>query len=871
MPSLWLTLLALAAARPLFSESVPTPAPSTPSLAFERSIALQRYGAGVAPTHNLLTSSLERVRLEVDGVVAVTAPGDDVLWTVEDEGAGAAGGPPALDVSDELRVPDSSGGGGGGGGGDGDAGDGAPLRALVAAELCGSTACAPAALAWRGGATVALRTRRPGRATLCARWAGLRACATVRVQPRLVTAPTGVLRLVPSAHVRLRLWRLHEVGGEEEEVALPTSTFLFLTGNPRVLSLAMHHGRLDAIAVGESKLIAVDVGAREAEASPDVRHAQYCGGEAWRAPPGIDECPYEEELSGGLVRSVIVELPVAAVLWAEPAAWPSWLAAGDEEEEQEATAPAADAVMFPHVSPDDDYDGGVVAPRCISPLVIGSASAGLPASAFAAAAAAASASPRTRCPRLLPRSAAGAWAALAPLLSQQHAASQLPERRKSAALHADGIVVEAAASDRNAVRLACDAFGELSACRVLAAPRRGTSLVRGRRYELRAQLAAAGGGRMLAGTNVRFMMTATCTGGGAAVLITPGPPPVPARLRDGMVAHPHDAMPEPHHLACDGGNSTYAAATTSTVRWPAVSAALITAQLSAMSFTDTRVRLQLLVQGGHARLLPVAVAPADALSTAAALSLSVVLNDVRQRLSQLTWQAPPLAAHLDFALVDPLTLRYPHSRRHSRRGRGDRRDITVAVHGIQSFPLIFSATAPLAFSVTARSPGVTARVTEAGDVELGGAAPNREAVLVAVHTGAPENGLLLRLRPRLPVALVLAPAAGADVATVLAVAALVDDDGGGELQEVDLCLGLILEWSVAASGTLHAAVLSGGKVGDGRALAAAHDAAAALPDGLPLHSCGVAIFLGIGDANITVALRGDARVQASARVSRGAW
>jgi hypothetical protein len=229
---------------------------------------------------------------------------------------------------------------------------------LQRAELCagGADDCAPpASSAWRGGDAVTLLALVSGRATLCARWDGAAACAHVRVLPRLASAPTGLLRMTPSAHVRLRLWRLHEVGGEEEEVALPTASFLFLAANPRVLSVAMHHGRLDAVAAGKSKLIAVDVGAREAEASSDVRHAQYCAGEAWRAPAGIDECHSDDELAGGsLVRSVVVEPPVAAVLWVEPAAWPDWLQAG-------ADGHAEPGAAFHTAPPDDDYQGGAAA------------------------------------------------------------------------------------------------------------------------------------------------------------------------------------------------------------------------------------------------------------------------------------------------------------------------------------------------------------------------------------------------------------------------------------------------------------------------------------------------------------------------------
>ena len=873
---------------------VPPPGQPSLSLSFENSPALTRYGSGLVPIRNLLTGVVERVRLEAAGEEVVCGAGH-VSWRIEQDGE--AGTAAAIELSPSG------------------ASDDAPLRALVAGDLCGEpdeARCTTSS--WRGGAAVALRAMRPGSATLCARLANAIACAHVRVLSRLATAPAGLLRLPPSAHVRLRLFRAREVDGVEEEVAMPTASVIWLAANPRVLSVAMHHGRLDAVGgAGDSKVIAVDVGDRRDEAaSPDVRHAHRCaGGEsgAWRASihdAGEDHCAHagEEQMGSGIVRAAAVVAPVAAAIWLEPAAWPAWLLSdSDIDAGAIATAAAVAAVdrqspPFPQAAPDDDYDGGAVAPRCASPLAVGGASARLPPSTFDEPAA--PPSPRTLCPRALAADAAARWAAVAPALLRRF----LPARDESceaASGSANGDCGSEDAEAGGSVALTCDVFGARSACRRAASGAVTTTVVQGRSYELRAQLAAPDGGRMLLGTNVRFELSATCVGAadrsgkrvsrettgenGSAVIfaITPGPPPTPRARRDAAMSdfQPDDLPLEPRQISCASDNDDQ----NSSVTWSAVTAAKIAVLATSPLHSGTQVRLDLRVESGRASLQPVSTPPGDcsrergahaevsgAISHCSAnsgiLTLLMSLTPVRQRLSRTTWQAPPLAARLSLVVVAPLHLRWPQSRR--RGGRGDARDIAVAMPatGLVAFSLIFADGVHLVFAVldgaaSGASGGCAAIVTPAGDVELRGS--RGDVRLVAVQADAPENGILLRLLPRAPAALALArapsgaqtPAGTPAVAVVVATALL----AGGRV--ADLCaLGdAALIWTIVnAVGTPHVLVLTGGADAvshEGAAEAAGAIAALAGP-GLQQAACGVAVLAGSpGDeADVTVSLKG---------------
>ncbi len=130
------------------------PAPTEFRLQFQHSAALRRYGHASVPTHNLLTRSRERVRLESAAGASVMAPHNAVLWTVEDA-VGAAAGERVLAVDGAED--------------EGGAAGGAPLRTMVAAELCagGADDCA------RGGTA-----QPPARTCACCRgWrARPRAC-----------------------------------------------------------------------------------------------------------------------------------------------------------------------------------------------------------------------------------------------------------------------------------------------------------------------------------------------------------------------------------------------------------------------------------------------------------------------------------------------------------------------------------------------------------------------------------------------------------------------------------------------------------------------------------------------------------------------
>jgi len=164
----------------------------------------------------------------------------------------------------------------------------------------------------------------PGSAVLCVwpAWNGSAAvspvAARIRVTETLQVTPRSPIVLCPHTTLRLHL-AIVDGNGTQQDVAVPTQDFLWLSGNVRVAAVGIHHGIIDAVhdGVGAStRVMVVDMRGRDRAAAVAAQQAAVCG----------DACLSKD--FGGLVVDVHVAPPAATSLWLEPQPLlPGWVTA----------------------------------------------------------------------------------------------------------------------------------------------------------------------------------------------------------------------------------------------------------------------------------------------------------------------------------------------------------------------------------------------------------------------------------------------------------------------------------------------------------------------------------------------------------------
>lgn len=223
-------------------------------------------------------------------------------------------------------------------------------------------------------------------------------CGQVRVLQRLFTLPQGPLYVAPATHSKLRLFRRQgqppatgaasaAAGAlpqpEEQEIRLPSHQFLWLTSNLRVATVGIHHGLIDAQSDGDTKLMIIDMHARDRSTAAVVQQAAACSSGGVNADLALDdlspdgsapECSSEE--LGGLVTDVVVTQPAYVVLWLEPLELPRYLVAADalrgihRTPERRASAAAFLPAGAAEANPDVEYSSRV-GPVFVTPFVQG--------------------------------------------------------------------------------------------------------------------------------------------------------------------------------------------------------------------------------------------------------------------------------------------------------------------------------------------------------------------------------------------------------------------------------------------------------------------------------------------------------------------
>lgn len=514
-------------------------------------------------------------------------------------------------------------------------------------------------------------------------------CLELRLRQQLAlrpfASPQSTLFLAPAAHLLLRLFKISpEFDAEaetmidrEEEVKLPSSRFLFLSSNSRVISCGVHHGIVDSTGDGgDAKLITVDMSVRDATTSSRVHSATRCGDVAGS---GEEEACSSEEL-GGVIAPVSVVQPAFSALWVEPVTpIPSWLSFADaarelkKGEEVSRQAPPWCPAFECDVKQNDEWPdycySPYLGPDYPSPLpgtigVLGKSRVATASSSSSSSASFLGQTPmRSEVSLTSPSSAAERnWLGVGSALSRPL------NDVTNQSLANGGIFI-----------VTCDDF-DLSSCRPVPTQGDRPAVVRvvaGVPFRLRLSLAGEGAQRIVMGTNVRWRLRASgiinsAGGNAASVLLDPFPhralkaPSARVPTLEHGHGHSHGGQEQsleeeevqaPSPWIQEVKGSTEKA---SSLVWPEVTGAIIHAFLPQSLIPQAP--LLGLVEGHLQLQVP---APPPPCIPVPAVDLRFELPKIEHPINHVTWRNPrpkqELTVGARVEVVPPLTLFWPQT------------------------------------------------------------------------------------------------------------------------------------------------------------------------------------------------------------------